>query len=262
MSQAGSFTSNSGPFGFVQTLTGNSGGPVAPTGGNINIVGTGVITVTDNPGTSTLTISSSGSLADSFVTDAGTATPAAGVLNVSGGNNIHTSGAGNTVTINVSGTTNHTLQLGNASGSLSSLGVASNGQLPIGSTGADPVLSTLTAGTGITISNGAGSITIAASGTSNFNYTNVNTSPYVVTATDEYLSVDSSGGAITVQLPNAATLGRAYIIKDRTGSAAVHNITVTTVGGAVNIDGAVTFVMNTAYEAINVLGNGTTYEVY
>ncbi len=37
----------------------------------------------------------------------------------------------------------------------------SNGQLPIGSTGNAPVLSTLTAGTGISITNGAGSITIA-----------------------------------------------------------------------------------------------------
>ncbi len=38
-----------------------------------------------------------------------------------------------------------------------------NGQLPIGSTGNSPVLSTLTAGTGITITNAAGSITIASS---------------------------------------------------------------------------------------------------
>lgn len=41
----------------VETLTGNTGGPVGPTGNNINVVGTGLITVTGNPGTSTLTIS-------------------------------------------------------------------------------------------------------------------------------------------------------------------------------------------------------------
>lgn len=39
-----------------------------------------------------------------------------------------------------------------------------NGQLPIGSTGADPVIATITAGSNITVTNGAGSITIAATG--------------------------------------------------------------------------------------------------
>jgi hypothetical protein len=60
--------------------------------------------------------------------------------------------------------TNHSLLAGAASNGITSLGVATNGQLPIGSTGADPVLATLTAGSGITITNGAGSITIAATG--------------------------------------------------------------------------------------------------
>jgi len=119
-------------------------------------------------------------------------------------------------------------------------------------------------GTGINIvgNPGTSTLTVSTTGTTNLTYTNVNTSPYVVLSTDEYLSVDCSGGAITVQLPNAATLGQVYIIKDRTGSSATHNITVTTVGGAVNIDGATSFVMNTNYETIQVIGNGTTYEVF
>lgn len=41
----------------VQTLTGNTGGAVPPTANNINVVGTGAVTVTGSPGTSTLTIS-------------------------------------------------------------------------------------------------------------------------------------------------------------------------------------------------------------
>lgn len=45
----------------VQTLTGNSGGAVGPTGNNIDVVGSGGVTVVGNPGTSTLTISVSGS---------------------------------------------------------------------------------------------------------------------------------------------------------------------------------------------------------
>lgn len=49
------------PSSLVQTLTGNSGGAVPPTANNINVVGSGGVTVAGNPGTSTLTISVSGS---------------------------------------------------------------------------------------------------------------------------------------------------------------------------------------------------------
>jgi hypothetical protein len=120
----------------------------------------------------------------------------------------------------------------------------------------------ITAGTGITVTPSANTITIATSGIQNLSYTLVSTSPYTVLTTDEYISVDSSGGAITIRLPNAATLGRTYVIKDKTGSAATNNITVTTVGGIVTLDGATTFVMNTPYETINIIGDGSIYEIY
>lgn len=45
----------------VETLTGNSGGPVGPTAGNINVLGAGGVNVAGNPGTSTLTITVTGS---------------------------------------------------------------------------------------------------------------------------------------------------------------------------------------------------------
>jgi hypothetical protein len=87
------------------------------------------------------------------------------VQSVSGGNNITITGTPTVnPVVNVSGTTNHALQIGNATGSLTSLAVGTNGQLPIGSAGANPVMATLTAGTGISISNGAGTITISSSG--------------------------------------------------------------------------------------------------
>lgn len=118
-------------------------------------------------------------------------------------------------------------------------------------------------GTGITVVGNPGTSTLTINGSSaNLTYKNVNTSPYVVLTSDQYISVDCSGGAITIELPNAATSGQPFIIKDRTGSAATHNITIQSVSGSVNIDGATTFVMNTAYQAINVVGNGSTYEIY
>lgn len=138
----------------------------------------------------------------------------------------------------------------------------SNGQILIGG-GAAPIWNTLTAGTNITITNAANSITIsAATGALNLNYTPVNVSPYVVLGTDDYIGVDSSGGAITVELPNAPATGRAFIIKDSTGSSATHNITVTTVGGIVTIDGATSVVFSTNFQSIQVIFNGTDYEVY
>ncbi len=122
----------------------------------------------------------------------------------------------------------------------------------------------ITGGTGITVTTGSNSIVISGSGTIVLSYKNVTTfsSPYVVLISDDYISVDCSAGPVTIQLPNAATLGKTFVIKDRTGSAAINNITVTTVGGVVNIDGASTFIMNSAFQAISIIGNNTSYEVY
>lgn len=58
--------------------------------------------------------------------------------------------------------TANTLLLANGTSALTSLGAATNGQIPIGRTGLAPVLANLTAGSNITITNGSGSITIAA----------------------------------------------------------------------------------------------------
>jgi hypothetical protein len=56
----------------------------------------------------------------------------------------------------------HGILLGSGTDAITSLGVATNGQLPIGSTGADPVLATLTGTTNqITVTNGAGTITLS-----------------------------------------------------------------------------------------------------
>jgi hypothetical protein len=60
MSQAGVYSGGGGGGGSdVQTLTGNSGGAVGPDGASNIIVGDQGITVVGDPGTNTLTISSS-----------------------------------------------------------------------------------------------------------------------------------------------------------------------------------------------------------
>lgn len=228
MSQAGISSLRIVPPGMVvETLTGNSGGPVGPDlMSNINVIGSGTVDVVGDPGTNTLTISVSGAVAIQFDEDSGSAVPALGIVNVLGGNNIVTSGAGNTITIDVNGTTNHALQLGNSTGSLTSLGVALNGQLPIGSTGLDPVLSTLTAGTGISISNNPGSITIATASAVALSFP---TDSGTATPSSGILNIlggtsgrdintSGSGNTVHVDLKNAITLGD---LSNITGSSAL-----------------------------------------
>ena len=251
-----------GGTGVLLGLTGNSGGEVFPLLGNINVVGdTTTINIVGNPGTHTLTASTSGAVAtsyitnpptgtavpaagvltfagtggavisasgstvtidagagdaaDSFPTDSGTATPLAGVLEIKGlaGGNISTSAPGpsNIVDIAVSGTTNHALQVGNSTGSLTSLSVATNGQLPIGSTGANPVIATLTPGSGISITNGAGSIQISATGGTAPTYSNIgltiNTGASTITVNSASGAAFSATNPGYITFPSLVTVG-------------------------------------------------------
>lgn len=242
--------------------------PIGSTGANPVLstitAGTG-ISVANGAGTITLAVTGTGVLQTLTGNTGGAISPTGGNINTVGSGNISIAGSGSTLTTTLVGTTNHSIQLGNSSGSLTSLGVATNGQIPIGSTGVDPVLTTLTAGTNISITNGAGSITIAANTTSQVSgYTGVNNaaSPYTALSTDYYLGVDSTAGTVSILLPNAPATGRIFSVKDSFGQSATNNITITTVGGVVTIDGATTFVMNTTYESASFIFNGVSYEVY
>ena len=88
------------------------------------------------------------------------------------------------------------------------------------------------------------------------------TTPYVAAGSDYFIGSDCSGGVTTVQLPDAPATGKIFVVKDYTGNAAANNITVTTVGGVVLIDGAATYPLNTNYEAVQVIFNGTSYSVF
>lgn len=96
------------------------------------------------------------------------------------------------------------------------------------------------------------------------NYTALthSSSPYTVLANDYYLSSDTTAGVLTINLPNAPTTNRLFIIKDRTGQAATNAITVTTVGGSVTIDGSTSYVMSVNYQSISLIFNGTSYEIF
>jgi len=148
-----------GPMLDGELVIGSTG--VDPVIGSLASAG-GTVTIT--PGAGTINLEAGPAVPTTFTTDAGNAVPALNILNVLGGNNIGTVGAGNTLTINVNGTTDHTVQVGNATGSLTSLAAMVDGDLVIGSTGVDPVIAQLTAGAGVAIASGAGTITISATG--------------------------------------------------------------------------------------------------
>ena len=87
----------------TSTLTGNSGGAVGvDSDNNINVVGDGTtINIVGNPATNTLTAGTTGVIASTYFTDSGSAVPSGGMLNIDGGTGINTSGASDTVTVNL-----------------------------------------------------------------------------------------------------------------------------------------------------------------
>jgi hypothetical protein len=116
---------------------------------------------------------------------------------------------------------------------------------------------------GINTTSSGDTITITLTGTTP-NYVDVvGPTTYVVTATDYYISCNSTAGIVTVKLPNSPTnLYDQYVIKDRTGTAPTFSVIVTTVGGIVTIDGATSYTFTDPYESLEIIWNGTTYETF
>lgn len=136
-------------------------------------------------------------------------------------------------TFTASTLTQHSLLAGGASNAITSLGVATNGQLAIGSTGADPVLATLTAGTGIGITNAAGSITINGVG-GGLTWTDVTGTSQAAAVNNGYTA--NNAGVVTVTLPATAAYGSviAVVGKGAGGWAVAQNSGQTIHFGSVN----------------------------
>jgi len=85
-----------------------------------------------------------------------------------------------------------------------------NGQLIIGSTGATPTAATLTAGSGISITNAAGSITISGT-TSGMSWSTVSGTTQAAAVNNGYIT--NNAGAVTVTLPTTFAIGEAVEVK-------------------------------------------------
>lgn len=84
-----------------------------------------------------------------------------------------------------------------------------NGQTFIGSTGANPVAATLTGGVGVTIANGAGSITVSSSG-GGLTAIDQNATPVTMVAGNNYVA--DNAGLTTLTLPAVAAFGDTFRI--------------------------------------------------
>jgi len=221
--------------GSTNTAVGDSAGDVLLTGSNNTLLGS-------SAGTNYTAAESSNILINS--------------IGVAAENNTLRIGAG-------TGTASRQLSTAYISG-IKGVNVGSTATV-VTNTGATDQLGTavLTAGAGITITPTANVITIVASGIMTITPVNHAASPYTVLATDQFLSVDSTGGAVTIRLPNAPTTGRSIIIKDKTGTATgASAMTLTTVGGTVTIDTLTSQTLNTAFQSTNVIFDGVGYEIY
>jgi hypothetical protein len=220
----------SNSIGALLGLTGNTGGLVGPTLGNINIVGTGDISVAGNPGTSTLTISlaGAGNIVSTLTGNSGGAvSPSAGNINVIG------DGVGITIAGNP-GT--HTL-----TASLVGGGEAAQSFITSPATGtATPNAGVLTfAGTGgITTSAAGHTVTITGSG---------GTLTSLTTSTDGNV-VTPTAGNINLQAGTNTTI---------TGTVGPNTVTINVPGGATRVN----FLAYLNTMVSNVTGDGTNYRV-
>jgi hypothetical protein len=114
----------------------------------------------------------------------------------------------------VSTLTSHGILMGNGAGDINATAEPTNGQILIGSTGNFPTLGTITAGIGITVTNAAGSITIAST-TGGFTWTDATNAAYNLAAQNGF--VTNRGGGVTYTLPATGVLGDNMKIVGKSG---------------------------------------------
>jgi len=271
----GVWTLSSTSAGDLNTLQGDTGGEISATLGNIFIVGSSNITTDGDPGTSTIAVDLA---SDITVTSA-----TAGNLkvyvnrieaqNTNGNVILYPNGTG---TVNIQGQTANTVATYGASGAMQGVGPLTNGQLLIGSTGAQPVAANLTStGGSVTITNTAGGINLeAAGGGSSFTWSVVTASTASIAANTGIITDNATSVAVT--LPATAAVGDMFRVVAKGGSGASFVLGVSTgqsirfgntftttssgtlsatqLGDAVEV---VCSVANTAFIVTSVVGNLT-----
>lgn len=245
--------------GRITTTTG-----IISTNGDINaVIGELVCTTAYNMG--------AGSTAYFFITElAGTQTNA-GSLNMFLGNGTSYTQDIISTGLTDSSRTADAIAVYTTGGELSEVGPLTNGQLAVGSTGNAPVATTLTAGTGVAITNGAGSITVSTTG-GGLAWQTIGASS-TLAVNNGYIC--SSGAALALALPATSSVGdtitvtldgsTSWTITQAAGQSIQFGSSTTTVGAggslASTADGdtitMVCSVANLKFNVISSIGNIT-----
>lgn len=146
-----------------KTLTAGTGVSVTHAAGSVTFANTGVTSAAAGTGisvsasTGSVTVTNTGVTSIAGTANQITASASTGAVTLSMPSSV------SLTNLTLSGLTANAIVTANASKQLTSVALT-NGQLLIGSTGNAPVAATLTAGTGISVTNAAGSITVANTG--------------------------------------------------------------------------------------------------
>lgn len=178
--------------------------------------------------------------------------------------------------------TANSLLLGNGTSPISALGAATDGQIPIGRSGNSPLLASITAGSGISVTPGAGSITIAATGGSGVasvagNSGGALTGALSLVTANTNIKVAGSGSTLTMDFSPASPSQSIYIGSFSAGSTGLQNTslgqlalgTASATGGgntavgfeALHLNDTCTSNVAVGVQALNVLaGGGSTVD--
>jgi len=117
----------------------------------------------------------------------------------------------------------------------------------------------LVEGSNVSLTQNADTVVIAASAGVAPLSTRTESATYTATLSDDVILVNANSGAVTIDLPVAATAnGKVYQIKKIDASA---NDVIIDGDGSETIDGALTQVTNTQYESFSIVCNGTEWFV-
>lgn len=86
------------------------------------------------------------------------------------------------------------------------------------------------------------------------------TTTYTALSTDRYIRADATAGAFTITLPSAATVGAGWVLTVKKIDTSVNVVTIDG-DGAETIDGAASYDLADAYEAVTLVSDGTNWDI-